>query len=114
VIAFNNQGPEGLIDVPQPGRPPKLSWKQKQEVAEIVKQGPDSDTDGIVRWRCSDLQQLIRHRYGVRLDEDSVRRILKEMGLSHISARPRHPRQWQAPEQIERFKKKSSPRRSPT
>src|SRR5512134_3957128 len=32
VIRFNAEGPEGLIDKSSPGRPPKLTPAQKQEV----------------------------------------------------------------------------------
>lgn len=110
VIAFNEQGPNGLIDVPQPGRPPKLSEAQKQELIEIINQGPDPAIEGVVRWRCVDLRRIIQERYHVDLEESSISRILKEIGLSHISARPRHPRQQQDPEAIEAFKKKSYPR----
>lgn len=105
VLAFNARGPQGLFNTPPPGRAPKLTPEQKQAVAELVEAGPDPEVDGVVRWRCVDIQAIIQARYGIGLNEATVGRLLKELGFSHVSARPRHPRQ--APEAIERFKKKS-------
>ena len=69
--------------------------------------GPDPETDGVVRWRCTDLRRVIKARYDVDLDEVSIGRLLKDVGFSHISARPRHPAQDAAV--IEDFKKTSTP-----
>lgn len=106
VILFNEAGPDGLIDTPPTGRPPKLTPGQKQEMVELVEAGPEPTVDGVVRWRCVDLQATIRDRFGVSLSESSVGRILKELGFSHVSARPQHPKQDE--QAIESFKKKSS------
>jgi transposase len=105
VHAFNAQGPDGLVNGKAPGARPKLSAVQRAEVAEIVEAGPDPHTDGIVRWRCVDLRRLIKARYNIDLDEVSIGRMLKDMGYSHISARPRHPAQVATV--IEDFKKTS-------
>lgn len=110
VIAFNAEGPEGLVNSPPPGRPSKLSPAQKQEMAQLVDAGPDPEQDGVVRWRCVDLQQIIRDRYGVDLAENSVGRLLKELGFAHVSARARHPRQ--DPDAIHVFKKSNAARAS--
>ena len=68
--------------------------------------GPDPKTDGVVRWRCADLRRVIKARYDVDLDEVSIGRLLKDVGFSHISARPRHPAQDAVV--IEDFKKTST------
>ena len=107
VHAFNEKGPEGLVNATSPGRPPKLTAAQKEELRPIITAGPDPEKDGIVRWRCIDLRRVIEERFDVDLDEVSVGRLLKELGFSYISARPKHPEQ--APEVIEAFKK-TSPR----
>jgi transposase len=44
-----------------------------------------------VRWRCVDLKRVLGQRFGVELSEVSLGRVLKKLGFSHISARPRHP-----------------------
>jgi transposase len=105
VHAFNERGPEGLINGKAPGPEPKLSSEQKEELARIVETGPDPEKDGVVRWRCADLQRLIKERFDIELSEVSIGRILKELGFSHISPRPRHPKQEEGA--IETFKKTS-------
>jgi transposase len=111
INAFNEAGPAGLIDVPQPGRPPKLSSDQIQELIDIVKTGPDPASETVVRWRCIDLRDMIQERFGIPMHQSTVARILREQGFSHISARPQHPRQ--DPEGIEDFKKNYPDRSTP-
>jgi transposase len=55
VHRFNHGGVDGLIDAKSPGRPPKLSVAQQEELRRLVEAGPDPDRDGVVRWRCVDL-----------------------------------------------------------
>ena len=107
VHAFNERGPEGLINGKAPGAKPKLTPEQKAELSRIVEAGPDVEKDGVVRWRCVDLKRLIKQRFAVEIDEVSVGRLLKEQGFSHISARPQHPAQ--KTDVIETFKKTSRP-----
>src|SRR5216684_5835479 len=110
VHRFNEHGPDGLINIKPTGRPPKLSDEQKQALKQLVEAGPDLETDGVVRWRCVDLKRVLGQRFGVDLSEVSLGGVLKKLGFSHISARPRHP--VQDPEAIAAFKK-TSPRGSP-
>jgi transposase len=63
---------------------------------------------GVVRWRRVDLQRVILERFGVAYHERTVGKPLKALGLSHISARPRHPAQ--DARTIEAFKKTFRPR----
>lgn len=102
---FNDKGPAGLINAKAPGPTPKLSPEQKQELKRIVETRPDPDQDGVVRWRRVDLRRIIKERFDVDLDEVSVGRALKQLGFSHLSPRPQHPKQ--DPEVIEAFKKTS-------
>ena len=109
VHRFNQHGPDGLIDVKPSGRPAKLSADQKEVLRQLVEAGPDRQKDGVARWRCVDLKRVVGQRFGVDLSEVSLGRVLKKLGFSHISARPRHP--VQDPEAIAAFKK-TFPRRS--
>ena len=93
VHRFNDTGPDGLRDAWNGGPEPRLSAVQKAELAGIVETGPDRAIDGVVRWRRVDLQKLIKQRFGVAYHERYVGTLLKELGFSHISARPRHPAQ---------------------
>jgi len=109
VHRFNEQGPDGLINAKSPGRPSKLSAEQKEELQRLVEAGPDPRKDGVVRWRCVDLKRVLGERFGVDLSEVSLGRVLKQLGYSHISARPLHPAQ--DARAIAAFKK-TSPRAS--
>ena len=93
VHRFNALGPEGLIDNWTQGPKPRLSAEQLAEVAQIVEAGPDREKDGVARWRRIDLKRVIAERFGVEFHERYVGKLLKTLGFSHISARPRHPAQ---------------------
>jgi len=41
VIRFNEQGTDGLINIPSPGMPPKLNAIHKAFLARAVEEGPD-------------------------------------------------------------------------
>src|ERR687897_2229315 len=93
VHRFNEHGPEGLKDAWSKGNPPRLSPDQQADLARLVETGPDRAAHGVVRWRRIDLKHLIAERFGVVYHERTVGKILKQLGFSHISARPRHPAQ---------------------
>ena len=70
-----------------------MSAAQLAELAELVETGPDPQTDGVAPRRRVDLRAEIERRFGVEYHERSVSRLLHELGFSHMSARPRHPKQ---------------------
>jgi transposase len=105
VHRFNERGPEGLKDDWRRDKPRRLSGAQQAELAEIVETGPDRLVHGVVRWRRVDLQRVIAERFGVEYHERTIGKLLKHLGFSHVSARPRHPKQ--DGETIAAFKKTS-------
>jgi transposase len=106
VHRYNEEGMEGLIDRPRPGRPSRLSEDQKAELAELIEEGPDVEVHGVVRWRCVDLKGEIKARFDVDLSERQVERLLKQQDFVRLSVRPRHP---QADEAAQEAFKKTSP-----
>lgn len=108
VHRFNAAGPDGLKDAWWSGPEPRLSPTQKAKLAQIVETGPDPAVDGVVRWRRVDLQKVIKERFGIDYHERYVGTLLKELGFSHMSARPRHPAQDGAI--VEAYKKTSRTR----
>ncbi len=44
--------------------------------------------DCVVRWRRIDLRRVIEDRFGVAYHERYVGKLMKELGFSHMSARP--------------------------
>jgi transposase len=108
VHRFNEAGPEGLLDRWSDGPSPRLSADQKAELAALVEAGPDREVDGVVRWRRVDLKRVIKQRYDVDYQERHVGTLLKQLGFSHVSARPRSP--GQDAETMATFKKTSRAR----
>jgi transposase len=115
VHRYNAGGLDALRDRPRSGRRPRLTPEQGAELATVVEQGPDPDRDGVVRWRRIDLQALIEARFAVRLHERTVGKVLRRLGFTRLSVRPRHPKADEAAQ--EAFKKASpswSARRFPS
>ena len=105
---FNEKGPEGLKHRSGAGRPRLLTDEQMSELSAIVETGPDPEVDGVVRWRRIHLKRVIEERFGVIYSERAISDLLAVLSFSHISGRPRHPRQDERV--IEAFKKTSSAR----
>ena len=92
VHRYNALGVEGLKWRHAPGRPPALSGLQRAELLRIVLAGPDPEIDGVVRWRCVDLQAAVERRFGVKVHGHTVARWLHELGLTRLQPRPYHPK----------------------
>ena len=105
VIRFNEQGPEGLINMVSPGSPPKLDEEHRAFLARVVEEGPIPAVHGVVRWRLSDLAEWVMEKYRASISEQTLSRYLREMGYRKLSARPRHHAQNR--EAIAEFKKNS-------
>lgn len=108
VHRYNAEGIAGLVDRPRPGRPPRLSPAQVETLVAIVETGPDVAVDGVVRWRCVDLQGVVADRFEVALSERQVGRILNRQGYTRLKPRPQHPK---ADEAAQEAFKKTFPRR---
>jgi transposase len=103
VIRFNEHGPDGLINKSAPGAPGKLTEEHKVFLARLVEEGPIPAVHGVVRWRACDLIMRLHQEFGISVSDDTVYRALKELGFSHVSARPKAYKQ--DPEAMEAFKK---------
>ena len=108
VHRFNASGPDGLFDHWTEGPKPRLSPEQLAAFTAIVEAGPNRKVDGVMRWRRIDLKRVIAEKFGVDYHVRYVGKLLKKLGFSHISARPRHPAQDERI--VEAFKKTSRAR----
>jgi transposase len=90
VRRFNTTGPEELIDRKPAGAARRLTPEQEAELARLIDAGPDTERDGVVRWRCVVPQQLILSRWNIASHERTIGKLRRRLGFSHISARPRH------------------------
>jgi transposase len=103
VLAFNAEGPPGLIDGKAPGNQPLLNPEQRAALRHIVEAGPNPAVDGVVRWRLVDLAQWVFVEFGISVSKQALSRMLRGMGYRKLTARPRH--QAQDPAALEAFKK---------
>ena len=103
VIRFNEQGPDGLVNKSSPGVPPKLDEEHKAFLAQIVEEGPIPAVHGVVRWRACDLIMRLYEEFALSVSDDTIYRALKDLGYSHVSARPKAYKQ--DPDAIAAFKK---------
>lgn len=106
VHRYNEEGIAGLFDRKGGGARPRLSPEQQAQFVAWVEDGPDPEKDGVVRWRCADLQARIEAEFGVKLHERTIGKHLAKHGFRRLSVRPEHPNADPAAQ--EAFKKTSA------
>jgi transposase len=90
VLAFNAEGPAGLVDGKAPGNPSLLNNQRRQALREIVESGPIPAVHGVVRWRLIDLAQWVFEEFRISISKQTLSRELRALGFRKLSARPRH------------------------
>jgi len=93
VLRYNAGGLDGLYDRPGKGRKPKLAAEQQAELAEIVRKGPDVETEGLSAYTLDDLARIAKERWDVSVHPSSMSRIVRKLGFSRQKARKLHPAQ---------------------
>ena len=68
-----------------------------------MEEGPIPAVHGVVRWRACDLIMRLYEEFGLSVSDDTVYRALKDLGFSHVSARPKAYKQ--DTDAMEAFKK---------
>src|SRR6266581_1717745 len=109
VLAFNAEGPPGLVNGKAPGNTALLTAAHRQALVEIIESGPIPAVHGVVRWRLIDLAQWVFEEFRISISKQTLSRELRALGLRKLSARPRH--HAQDAEAMAAFKK-TSPRAS--
>src|SRR5215467_8415996 len=78
VQRFAQEGPQGLLDRPRSGRPPKVTCALAQHLNRLVDQDPLQHGSPSSQWRCRDLAMVLAQQTGIQLGRESVRRVLKK------------------------------------
>src|SRR5215510_6754156 len=86
VQRFANQGVQGLVDRPRPGRPPKVTCALAQHLDRLVDQDPLQHSARHSPWSCQELATVLARQTGVQVSRASVRAVLKKKDVS--SSRP--------------------------
>lgn len=83
---FNKYGVDGLKDKPRPGKPSKLTSKQKNELKKII-ENPGEFRAG---YNTIEIMDKIHKNFGVKFTPQYTRRFLKKLDYSLITPRPSH------------------------
>jgi transposase len=78
VYRFASQGPQGLVDRPRSGRPPKLTCALAQHLHRLIDQDPLQHGSIYSQWSCRELAAVLAQQTGVQLGRESVRGVLKK------------------------------------
>jgi transposase len=75
-------GDEAVRARPAPGRPTRLSVKDKRKLEGLLLKGPLAAGFGTDLWTCPRVAELIEQRFGVQYHVDHVGRLLHDLGWS--------------------------------
>jgi transposase len=78
VQRFASQGPQGLLDRPRSGRPPKVTCELEKHLNRLIDQDPLQHGSLYSQWSCRELATVLAQQTGVQLGRESVRRVLKK------------------------------------
>src|SRR5712664_154918 len=78
VSRFAHQGPQGLLDRPRSGRPPKVTCELEMHLNRLVDQDPLEHGSLHSQWSCRELATVFARETGVQLGRESVRGVLKK------------------------------------
>jgi transposase len=78
VYRFANPGPQGLVDRPRSGRPPKVTGALAHHLDRLVDQDPLQHGSSYSQWSCQELATVLAGQTGVQVSRESVREVLKK------------------------------------
>jgi transposase len=79
---YRDRGISGLIKGPYPGGKPRLSQKQKSDLARIIEAGPEASGFDTGVWIAPMVVKLVKDRYGVCYSSSQISRILHDLRFS--------------------------------
>lgn len=80
-------GAGALAAKPVPGRPPKLTARQRRSLVGCLLKGASHFGFGSDLWTCPRIAQVVTHRYGVQYHVDAIPRLMAGLGFSPSKAR---------------------------
>jgi transposase len=82
IFKYRRGGLAALEKGPYPGRSPKLTEAQFEELGRIIEQGPESVGLDSGVWTAPLAVELVNRLFGVKYHPDHMRKILKRLGSS--------------------------------
>ena len=80
--AYRRDGPEGIKAHHHPGPKPKLSDKQRRQLANLLLRGAGGHGYRTELWTLRRVAEVIRRHFGVQYDPSGVWHVLRNMGWS--------------------------------
>jgi transposase len=77
VQRFAQEGPQGLLERPRSGRPPKVTCELEKHRNRLVDQDPLQHGSVYSQWSCQELATVLAQQPGVQLGRERVRCVLK-------------------------------------
>src|SRR5256712_11336513 len=84
VHRFANQGVQGLVDRPRPGRPPKVTCELAHHLDRLVDQDPLQHGSSHSQWSCQELATVLARQTGVQVSRESVREVLRRFSVKNL------------------------------
>jgi transposase len=84
---FMYMGTDGLRSLTSPGRPPRLTKEQKQELDDMITKGPEAAGYPGACWRSPMIQDMIKEKFGKSYSVNYISQLLKNMGFSFQKAK---------------------------
>jgi transposase len=101
VARYRRGGLDRLKPRKQPGRKPKLTPEQEEQLRARLDAGP-RETDGVCTLRGREIVRIIDREFGVIHTLGGIYDVLRRLGYSTLKPRPRHPKN--DPQAMQQFK----------
>ena len=106
--AYRAGGLAGLRSRPVPGRPPRLSLSEKEELLRVLERCPAAEGYKTDLWTLSRVAEVIRRHFGVLYTPGHVWAILLKLGWS--CQKPQRQARERDDEAVERWRRQDWPR----
>ncbi len=106
--AYRRQGAGGLAARRAPGRPSKLTARQRKQLERILLRGAAVSEFESDLWTCPRVAEVIRRRFGISYHVDHIGRLLRSLGWT--PQRPTRRALERDEERIQRWIKRDWPR----
>ncbi len=80
--SYRRKGARGLEPKPHPGRPSRLTPRQKRSLERRLLKGARADGFDSDLWTCPRIAEVIEYHYGVEYHVDHIPRLLASLGWS--------------------------------
>lgn len=85
---WNECGPEGLVSLPQSGRPSFLSKDQQAELVQDLLNSPRELGYDYSNWMLKIIAEHVKRKYGIKMTPSGIWRLLKRHDMTRLVPRP--------------------------